>query len=53
MWPIIVRHVDSDWDRFEMSISEFIVRILTDVEFRPYSVVGVFPEPCFNPLEVN
>jgi hypothetical protein len=52
-WPIIARYVDSDWNRFDMSTSEFIVRILTDIEFRPYSVAGIFPEPYFDPLEAN
>ncbi|MGW5425741.1 hypothetical protein ACWET9_00775 [Streptomyces sp. NPDC004059] len=49
-WPVIARFVDSDWDRFDISTTEFVVRVLTDPEFRPYSVAGIFPDPYFQPL---
>ncbi|MEV6791741.1 hypothetical protein AB0M87_07020 [Streptomyces sp. NPDC051320] len=48
-WPIIARFLDSDWDRYDMSTSEFVVRILTDVDFSPYSVARLFPEVSFEP----
>lgn len=46
-WPIVARFVDSDWDQYELSTSEFIVRILSDVDFAPYSVARLFPEVSF------
>jgi hypothetical protein len=48
-WPIIARFLDSDWDRYDMPTSEFIGRILTDVDFPPYSVARLFPEVSFEP----
>ncbi|MGP4083493.1 hypothetical protein [Streptomyces sp. KR55] len=38
-----------DWDRYEMTATEFLYRILTDPGFRPYSVAQHMPEPFFEP----
>ncbi|GGZ51778.1 SMI1/KNR4 family protein [Streptomyces bluensis] len=38
-WPIVARIADSeDWHRYDIGVPEFIARVLTDPEFRPFSI---------------
>jgi hypothetical protein len=49
-WPVLAKMEDAeDWDRYEMTATEFLYRILTDPGFRPYSVAQDVPEPFFEP----
>jgi hypothetical protein len=49
-WPVFAKMEDSeDWDRYEMTATEFLYRILTDPGFRPYTVADAVPEPFFEP----
>lgn len=49
-WPVLATTEDADgWNRYEMTATEFLFRILTDPAFRPYSFADSFPEPFFEP----
>ncbi|MFG2353686.1 hypothetical protein [Streptomyces sp. NPDC048521] len=49
-WPVLAKMEDAeDWDRYEMTATEFLYRILTDPGFRPYTVADSVPEPFFEP----
>lgn len=49
-WPILARVADStNWRRFEISVPEFVLRVLTDPDFRPFSVARDIPQPSFTP----
>ncbi|MFI6858953.1 hypothetical protein ACIBKZ_03465 [Streptomyces sp. NPDC050421] len=53
-WPILGRVADSDigdWDRYEMSVAEFLFRVLTDVDFRPFTLAPHVPDPAFTPAD--
>lgn len=40
-WPIVARTDPlEEWHRFDVSTSEFICRVLTDREFRPFSIAS-------------
>ncbi|MFF4353113.1 SMI1/KNR4 family protein [Streptomyces sp. NPDC001530] len=50
-WPVLAKMEDAeDWDRYEMTATEFLYRILTDPRFWPYSVADSVPEPFFEPV---
>ncbi|MFF0747327.1 hypothetical protein ACFYVL_43810 [Streptomyces sp. NPDC004111] len=46
-WPILARSDNYSWHQVNMSTSEFTFRLLTDSDFDPFSIAGVFPEPDF------
>jgi hypothetical protein len=49
-WPVLAMQVDiQEWNRYEMTATEFLYRILTDPGFRPDSVAQAVPEPFFEP----
>jgi hypothetical protein len=53
-WPIIARYdmsLDQEWDRYEMSLSEFVYRVIADPEFKPYTVARPEQPPTFSRLE--
>ncbi|MFF3463903.1 hypothetical protein ACWCQN_39705 [Streptomyces sp. NPDC001984] len=48
--PVLAKMEDAEnWDRYEMTATEFLYRILTDPRFWPYSVADSVPEPFFEP----
>ncbi|MGW9029393.1 SMI1/KNR4 family protein [Streptomyces sp. NPDC055722] len=50
-WPVLAKMEDAEeWDRYEMSATEFLYRILTDPGFRPYTVADAVSEPFFEPV---
>ncbi|MEN8653703.1 hypothetical protein ABCR94_24630 [Streptomyces sp. 21So2-11] len=50
-WPILARVADStNWRRFDISVPEFAFRVLTDPDFRPFSVSRTIPRPSFTPV---
>lgn len=47
-WPVVARTDPlEEWHRFDMGPSEFICRVLTDGEFRPFSIVRNVARPFF------
>ncbi|MFP1625050.1 hypothetical protein ACLB9X_07540 [Streptomyces sp. 5K101] len=49
-WPILARVADStNWRKFNLSVPEFVLRVLTDPDFRPFGVAGQIPRPSFTP----
>ncbi|WP_405890133.1 hypothetical protein OG427_15055 [Streptomyces sp. NBC_00133] len=49
-WPILARVADStNWRRFDISVPEFVFRVLTDPDFRPFGVSRTIPQPFFTP----
>lgn len=49
-WPVLARMEDAEeWNRYEMTVAEFLYRILTDPGFRPYTVADAVPEAFFGP----
>ncbi|MGR6969975.1 hypothetical protein ACU639_10225 [Streptomyces cynarae] len=51
-WPIVARTDPlEDWHRFDISTTEFIYRVLTDRDFRPFSVAGKVERPFFETYE--
>ncbi|MFB7114309.1 hypothetical protein [Streptomyces sp. NPDC056190] len=53
-WPVLVRNeADEEWHRYDMIVSEFITRTLTDPDFTPgfegVSVARSAPVPTFEP----
>lgn len=32
-WPVLVQHDFSDWEQFDCGVGEFILRMLTDLQF--------------------
>lgn len=53
-WPIIARHdmsLDEEWDRYEMSVSEFVYRVIADPEFKFYGVARTIWPPTFRRME--
>ncbi|MFF3401740.1 hypothetical protein ACFYW6_24920 [Streptomyces sp. NPDC002659] len=52
-WPILARVADStNWRRFDISVPEFVVRVLTDPDFRPFGVSREIPQPFFTPVAI-
>jgi hypothetical protein len=50
-WPVLAKMEDAeDWDRYEMTATEFLYRILTDSEFQPYSIAQHMPHLLFEPV---
>ncbi|MVO87785.1 hypothetical protein GPA10_24255 [Streptomyces sp. p1417] len=53
-WPILGRVAEAettDWQRYEVSVPEFVFRVLTDTAFRPFTLAPYVPEPTFTPAE--
>jgi hypothetical protein len=47
-WPVVARTDPlEEWHRFDMTTSEFIYRVLTDREFRPFSIARKVERPFF------
>ncbi|MFI9344000.1 hypothetical protein ACIG0D_22450 [Streptomyces sp. NPDC052773] len=47
-WPVVARTDPlEEWHRFDMATSEFICRVLTDGEFRPFSIARNVARPFF------
>ncbi|MEV0775968.1 hypothetical protein [Streptomyces sp. NPDC050428] len=47
-WPIVARRADSmEWDRYEIGVPEFIMRVLTDPEFHPFTIAQDIDGPNF------
>lgn len=49
-WPIVARYdmsLDQEWDRYEMSVSEFVYRVIADPEFKFYGVARSIWPPTF------
>ncbi|MER6571543.1 hypothetical protein ABT288_36550 [Streptomyces sp. NPDC001093] len=50
-WPVLAKmEAAKEWDRYEMSATEFLYRILTGPGFRPYTAADAVPEPIFEPV---
>ncbi|MFJ2960181.1 SMI1/KNR4 family protein [Streptomyces sp. NPDC087270] len=50
-WPVIASMEDADeLDRYDMTTTQFLYRILTDPGFRPYTVAGAWPHPYFESI---
>ncbi|MFC9594273.1 SMI1/KNR4 family protein [Streptomyces sp. NPDC056944] len=47
-WPIVARtdHTE-EWHTYRMSTSEFVHRMLTDEEFKPFAMTGYAPSPTY------
>jgi hypothetical protein len=53
-WPILARYdmsLDQEWDRYEMSVSEFVYRVIADPEFKFYGVARLVWPPTFSRFE--
>ncbi|MGW3244892.1 hypothetical protein [Streptomyces sp. NPDC001070] len=49
-WPVLTMQVDTwEWNRYEMTATELLYRILTDPGFWPDSLAQAMPEPFFEP----
>ncbi|MFD4259276.1 SMI1/KNR4 family protein [Streptomyces sp. NPDC058534] len=48
-YPILARGDAGEWRKFEMSTSEFLYRVLTDSDFKPFGIVQYALEPEFQP----
>lgn len=49
-WPIIARYdmsLDQEWDRYEMSVSEFVYRVIANPGFKFYGVARTIWPPTF------
>lgn len=47
-WPIVARTDPlEEWHQFDMTTSEFIYRVLTDRDFRPFSIARKVERPFF------
>ncbi|MEU0003053.1 SMI1/KNR4 family protein [Streptomyces sp. NPDC006314] len=47
-WPIVARTDDTEeWHQYEMSVSEFVYRMITDTEFKPFSCASYSPVPHY------
>lgn len=49
-WPILARFIECDpgeWDRFDMSVSEFMGRLLLEPGFSFFGVADAIPRPYF------
>ena len=48
-WPVVARADPlEEWHRFDMTTSEFIYRVLTDRDFRPFSIARKVERPFFD-----
>ncbi|MEV6843619.1 hypothetical protein [Actinoplanes sp. NPDC051411] len=55
-WPVVARKDGVDpWHRYEMTMSEFTFRMLTDRDFTPFTVAGWSERPFVIPegVEIN
>lgn len=48
-WPIVARtDFSEDWHTYELSVSEFVYRMLTDVDFKPFDISRYAPTPRYS-----
>jgi hypothetical protein len=49
-WPVVARKDGIEpWHRYDMSVSEFIYRMLTDHDFKPFTVADTTAKPFLLP----
>ncbi|WP_369033167.1 SMI1/KNR4 family protein [Streptomyces adonidis] len=48
-WRVVAQEEMGGWKKFEMSMSEFVFRVLTDVEFEEFTVADLVDPPYFQP----
>jgi hypothetical protein len=48
-WPVIARSgVGGEWYRFNMSMSEFVFHVITDVEIEMFTIADVVDQPFYD-----
>jgi hypothetical protein len=53
-WPIVARKSGIDpWRRYDISLAEFVYRVLTDHDFKPFSVAYATTTPFILPPGVT
>ncbi|MFJ7159461.1 SMI1/KNR4 family protein [Streptomyces sp. NPDC101118] len=47
-WPVVARtDTTEEWHRYDMGTAEFVHRMLTDAEFKPFSITRYAPSPHY------
>ncbi|WP_326647231.1 MULTISPECIES: SMI1/KNR4 family protein [unclassified Streptomyces] len=46
-WPVVAREEIGAWQEFSMPMSEFVFRVLTDVEFEEFTVAHLIERPFY------
>ncbi len=46
-WPLLIREESGDWQRSEISMTEFIFRMLTDESFADFGIADLVAEPFY------
>jgi hypothetical protein len=49
-WPVVARTHSEGWQRYSMTMSEFVYRVLTDVGFEDFTVADTVDPPYFEAL---
>lgn len=48
-YPILARAEDGEWRQYDMSTSEFLYRILADIDFKPFGIAQHHLDTTFDP----